>query len=65
VESFVVGKDVTKGERAVWIVKGGKYKASYLLPADAEDGRDVEADRLLISEVSLGLEIREGICGGV
>jgi predicted cupin superfamily sugar epimerase len=40
-----VGKDIAKGERTVWIVEGGKYKASYLL-----DG--AEGERLLISEVS-------------
>ncbi|OAK96700.1 hypothetical protein IQ06DRAFT_282093 [Phaeosphaeriaceae sp. SRC1lsM3a] len=42
VESFVVGKDVSKGERSVWIVEGGKFKASFLLEG--------EGDRLLISE---------------
>jgi predicted cupin superfamily sugar epimerase len=45
VESFVVGKDVEQGERMCWIVEGGKYKASFLLPS----GEDEE--RLLISEV--------------
>jgi predicted cupin superfamily sugar epimerase len=45
VESFVVGKDVAEGEKSVWVVEGGKFKASYLL-----DG--VEGGRLLISEVS-------------
>jgi predicted cupin superfamily sugar epimerase len=49
IESFVVGKDVGKGERSVWIVEGGKYKASYLLPL--EEGKKDEDDRLLISEV--------------
>jgi uncharacterized protein len=32
----VVGQDVDKGERLQWIVEGGKFKASYLLPD--EDG---------------------------
>jgi predicted cupin superfamily sugar epimerase len=50
VESFIVGKDVSKGEKAVWIVEGGKYKASYLLPMT--DNKDSSKDRLLISEVS-------------
>ena len=45
VESFVVGGDVSGGERAVWIVEGGKYKASFLLEGEG---------RLLISEVSGG-----------
>jgi predicted cupin superfamily sugar epimerase len=50
VESFVVGKDVEAGERVVWIVEGGKYKASFL---EAEEGVDEWESRLLISEVSL------------
>lgn len=45
IETFVVGKDVERGERSVWVVEGGKYKASFLL--DGEDG-----EGLLISEVS-------------
>ena len=49
IESFVVGKNVSKGERSVWIVEGGKYKASYLLPVQGESEGGV--DRLLISEV--------------
>jgi predicted cupin superfamily sugar epimerase len=44
VESFVVGRDVSQGERSVWVVEGGKFKASFLLEG--------EGDRLLISEVS-------------
>jgi len=47
IESFVVGHDVNKGERLQWIVDGGKYKASYLLP-DEEGGK--ESEGLLISE---------------
>jgi predicted cupin superfamily sugar epimerase len=47
IESFVVGKDVIKGEKLQWIVEGGKYKASYLLP-DEEGGKDSQG--LLISE---------------
>jgi predicted cupin superfamily sugar epimerase len=50
VESFVVGKDVSNGERAVWVVEGGKFKASFLLPLEGET--DVN-DKLLISEVSI------------
>lgn len=47
VESFAVGLNITAGEKAVWIVEGGKYKASYLLP----EGDDANDDaRLLISE---------------
>ncbi|KAJ4371872.1 hypothetical protein N0V86_008426 [Didymella sp. IMI 355093] len=47
VESFVVGKDVEAGERVVWVVEGGKYKASFL---EAEEGIDEWESRLLISE---------------
>ncbi|KAF2847503.1 hypothetical protein T440DRAFT_471011 [Plenodomus tracheiphilus IPT5] len=45
-ETFIVGKDVAAGEKAVWVVEGGKYKASFLLG----EGGDAEGDRLLISE---------------
>jgi len=47
VETFVVGPDVLKGERLQWIVGGGKYKSSFLLP-DEEGGESSEG--LLISE---------------
>lgn len=47
VETFVVGQDVLGGERLQWIVDGGKYKASFLLPVG--DGRE-EEEGLLISE---------------
>jgi len=47
IETFVVGQDVEKGERLQWIVEGGKYKASYLLPDDEEG---TESEGLLISE---------------
>lgn len=47
IETFVVGHNVAKGERLQWIVEGGKYKASYLLP-DEEGG--TESEGLLISE---------------
>ncbi|CBX99010.1 similar to DUF985 domain-containing protein [Plenodomus lingam JN3] len=45
VESFVVGSNVAKGERAVWVVEGGKWKASFLL-----GGEEGDEARLLISE---------------
>jgi len=48
IETFVVGKDVEKGERMVWVVEGGKYKGSFLL--DGEEG-----EGLLISEVCAAL----------
>lgn len=45
VETFVVGKNAAAGERMVWVVEGGKYKASFLLEGEGgEEG-------LLISEV--------------
>jgi len=52
VESFVVGHDLAKGERLQWIVEGGKYKASYLLPDKENNGRSPSerTSGLLISE---------------
>ena len=50
VETFIVGNNVEKGEKLQWLVEGGKYKASFLLP-DEEKGD--ESGGLLISEVSL------------
>lgn len=51
IETFVVGQDVAKGERLQWIVEGGKYKSSFLLPLGGDGDDDDEA--LLISEVCL------------
>jgi predicted cupin superfamily sugar epimerase len=48
VETFVVGQNVEKGERLQWIVDGGKYKSSFLLPLEGEDASDNGG--LLISE---------------
>lgn len=43
----MVGPNVKKGERLQWIVEGGKFKASFLLPdVDGGDG----SEGLLISE---------------
>ncbi|KAG4033734.1 hypothetical protein MFRU_004g02370 [Monilinia fructicola] len=47
IETFIVGQNVAAGERLQWIVDGGKYKASYLLP-DEDGGEDSQG--LLISE---------------
>jgi len=47
IETFIVGQNVATGEKLQWIVDGGKYKASYLLP-DEEGGKDSQG--LLISE---------------
>jgi predicted cupin superfamily sugar epimerase len=49
IETFVVGHDIAQGERLQWIVEGGKFKASFLLP-DAESS-GVHSEGLLISEV--------------
>ena len=48
IETFIVGHDIEAGEKLQWIVEGGKYKASYLLP-DSDSGN--ASDVLLISEV--------------
>lgn len=47
IETFVVGPNVLDGEKLQWIVEGGKYKASFLLP-DEEGG--TTSDGCLISE---------------
>ncbi|KAI1380963.1 RmlC-like cupin domain-containing protein [Hypoxylon crocopeplum] len=49
IETFVVGPDVAKGEKLQWIVEGGKFKASFLLPDDAS-GSEKTSGGLLISE---------------
>ncbi|KAK7206787.1 RmlC-like cupin domain-containing protein [Myxozyma melibiosi] len=54
VETFVVGHDVANGERLQWIVEGGDYKASFLLPDDDTH------DHCLISEVVIpGFDYRD------
>lgn len=47
VEVFTVGHDVAAGEKLQWIVEGGKFKGTFLLP-DREGGS--ESEGLLISE---------------
>jgi predicted cupin superfamily sugar epimerase len=47
IETFVVGQNIEKGEKLQWIVEGGKFKASFLLP---DEVGGVESDGLLISE---------------
>jgi uncharacterized protein len=47
VETFIVGHDLARGEKLQWIVDGGKYKASYLLP---DKGAEESKGGLLISE---------------
>lgn len=48
IETFVVGHDISRGERLQWVVEGDIYKASFLLP-DAE-GAEGSREGLLISE---------------
>ena len=64
VETFVVGRDVAAGERVCWVVEGGKYKGTFLLEGDGEEG-------LLVSEVSVnsplwpcGLGLMSWRCSG-
>jgi predicted cupin superfamily sugar epimerase len=47
VETFVVGKDIERGEKLQWIVEGGKFKASFLLP---DEGSESSQKGCLISE---------------
>ncbi|CAG9999612.1 unnamed protein product [Clonostachys byssicola] len=44
-ETFVVGPDIAAGERLSWVVEGGVWKASFLLPSE-----EAEEEGLLISE---------------
>jgi predicted cupin superfamily sugar epimerase len=55
VETFLVGHDVAKGEKLQWIVEGGKYKASYLLP-DEEGGAESQGGLLISETVVPGFE---------
>ncbi|KAK2792713.1 hypothetical protein FQN52_002775 [Onygenales sp. PD_12] len=48
IESFVVGQNIAAGERLQWIVEGGKFKSSYLLPDAGQEAGGSEG--LLISE---------------
>jgi len=51
VETFIVGHEVAAGERLQWIVEGGKFKASFLLPdRDASGAETDKSEGLLISE---------------
>ena len=49
IETFVVGQDISKGEKLQWIVEGDRWKASFLLPDEEGKG---DSGGLLISEVS-------------
>lgn len=58
VETFVVGQDVSQGERLQWVVEGGKYKASFLLP-DHEGGEKSEEGLLISETVVPGFEFAD------
>lgn len=58
VETFVVGLDVEAGERVQWVVEGGKYKASWLLP-DVEGGEESEEGLLISETVVPGFEYED------
>ncbi|KKY25170.1 hypothetical protein UCRPC4_g01976 [Phaeomoniella chlamydospora] len=59
IETFTVGPDIEAGEKLQWIVEGGKFKASFLLPDDDDDddrpdsssGGPFSANGCLITEV--------------
>lgn len=48
VDTFMVGQDIVNGEDLQWVVAGGKFKATFLIPD--EDEADESMDGLLISE---------------
>ena len=58
VETYVVGQDVLGGENLQWIVDGGKYKASYLLP-DRKDGSESREGCLISETVVPGFEFAD------
>lgn len=47
IETFIVGHNISDGEKLQWVVEGGAYKASFLL--EDKEGT-TESDGLLISE---------------
>ncbi|EXJ90804.1 hypothetical protein A1O1_03909 [Capronia coronata CBS 617.96] len=63
VETFVVGHDLAKGERLQWIVEGGIFKASFLLP-DAEAKAEGPETGKQGGSVSEGLLISETVVPG-
>lgn len=50
IKSFIVGFNHAAGEVSQWVVPGGVYKASFLLPLAAES-KESKDDHLMISEV--------------
>ena len=57
-ETFVVGQDVAAGEKLQWIVEGGKYKASFLLPDD-KNGKSSKEGVLISETVVPGFEFAD------
>lgn len=51
IETFLVGPDAGRGECQEWVVEGGKYKGSFLLPDSPGCGKEDATEGLLISEV--------------
>ena len=58
VETYVVGQDVLGGEKLQWIVEGGKYKASFLLP-DTKEGQNSDEGCLISETVVPGFEFAD------
>ena len=50
VEEFTVGHDLEAGEKLQWIVEGGRWKATYLMPDLSSEGSGASEEGLLISE---------------
>jgi hypothetical protein len=59
IETFIVGHDMAQGEKLQWIVEGGQFKASFLLPDAGVNG--TQSEGLLISEVCCILRASWGI----
>ncbi|KAF2729438.1 hypothetical protein EJ04DRAFT_580639 [Polyplosphaeria fusca] len=58
VETFVVGREVGKGEKVVWVVEGGKGKGTWVLPegGDGGEGNGGEGELLVSETVIPGFE---------
>ncbi|KAI8957397.1 RmlC-like cupin domain-containing protein [Daldinia sp. FL1419] len=56
IETFTVGPDVANGEKLQWIVEGGKFKASFLLPDDASASEKTSGGLLISETVVPGFE---------
>ncbi|KAK4248810.1 RmlC-like cupin domain-containing protein [Corynascus novoguineensis] len=52
IESFVAGLDRARGEKQRWVVEGGKYKATFLLPDLDESGEEGSTSKegMLVAE---------------